>query len=354
MGFIRKFFAGSNSSEGFYSLFKDVITNDAKRVYLLKGGPGTGKSYFMRSIEQELVKDGHDREQFYCSSDADSLDAICFPRLGIALIDATAPHAIEPQWPGCRDEIIYLGNFWSSQDLYAKREQIMQGGLAKQKHFANAFRYFKAAKCIEDTMSGDAQRIFWDNGDLDRVHSAIKGQVIAEPKRGKIRTLFASALTPQGHISHIRTLIKGYSELFVLQGLSGSGKSAEIKRIANHTQIMGLDAELFLYPLNPQKVLHLLIPQLKIAILTATVLDPLDDLPGACRILMGPTSNESSNARSVTLFNELLGLGMESLRQAQSGHAEIEEIYMQQMDFKGLDKYKDEILAEINFYKNLS
>jgi len=42
------------------------------------------------------------------------------------------------------------------------------------------------------------------------------------------------------------------------------------------------------------------------------------------------------------------------LRQAQSGHAEIEEIYMQQMDFKGLDKYKDEILAEINFYKNLS
>ena len=50
-----------------------------------------------------------------------ALDAVSFPELGIAMLDATHPHVMEPQWPGCRDQILSLGSFWSSDVLEAKR-----------------------------------------------------------------------------------------------------------------------------------------------------------------------------------------------------------------------------------------
>ena len=47
---IKEFFAASNSSTGFVSYF-DVIFNPKsyEKIFILKGGPGTGKSHFMKS-----------------------------------------------------------------------------------------------------------------------------------------------------------------------------------------------------------------------------------------------------------------------------------------------------------------
>ena len=90
----RHFFAGSNSGKGFYSLFDNIMGPEAKRIYLLKGGPGTGKSSFMRFIADAVGELGHEQERFFCSSDPQALDAVAFPALGIALVDATAPHQI--------------------------------------------------------------------------------------------------------------------------------------------------------------------------------------------------------------------------------------------------------------------
>ena len=48
MGCVRKFFAGSNTPLGFYSFFDQIIDlMQAHRFFILKGGPGTGKSTLM-------------------------------------------------------------------------------------------------------------------------------------------------------------------------------------------------------------------------------------------------------------------------------------------------------------------
>lgn len=350
----RHFFAGSNSGEGFYSLFDYIIGSEAKKIYLLKGGPGTGKSSFMRYIAQEMGKAGYDHELFFCSSDSRALDAVCFPDLGVALLDATAPHAREPKWPGCRDQLLCLGDFWQGDILEAKREEIIAGGRIKQAHFASAFRYFAAALALEENMAarnGPNRRDCSEELEeiLATVHGARPGYL---GKPGLIRHLFASALTPEGYVSHLESLLAEISTLFVLAGGPGTGKSGYLQTIAQHVQGLGLDVEVFHYPLNPRKWLHLIIPALAMAVVTATDLEPLEDLPGP-RVDCGGMQNPE-NAGDHGLWQELLHLGVHSLQQAQSSHLAVEEFYTRSMDFAALAAYRDQVLAEIMGYRNLS
>lgn len=351
---IRHFFAGSNSGEGFYSLFDNIIGPEARRVYLFKGGPGTGKSSFMRFIAEAMGKAGQDYELFFCSSDSRALDAVCFPHLGVALIDATAPHAREPQWPGCRDVLVCLGDFWSGKALEEKREEIIAGGLIKQAHFASAFRYFSAALALEENMAARNRSDSRDcSEDMEEILATIHG---AKPgylgKSGKTRHLFASALTPEGYVSHLENLLAEIITVYVLAGGPGTGKGEYLQTIAHHAQALGFDVEAFHYPLDPRKLLHVIIPALNLAVVTATDLEPLGDLTGR-RIECGCFQNHL-NAGDRKLWEELLQQGINALQQAQSSHIAVEGYYADAMDFAALTAYRDQVLAEILSYKNLS
>ena len=345
----RHFFAGSNSGKGFYSLFENIICPDAKKVYLLKGGPGTGKSSFMRYIARAVGEQGYDHELFFCSSDSRALDAVSFPKLGIALLDATAPHAIDAELPGCRDQLISLGDFWSAKALEAKRDEITYGGRIKQSHFAAAFRYFSAALAVEENMAARNREKGIDHSDLEQIKEIVNliGPAPSglATKHGKVRHLFASALTPEGYVSHIQSLVQGFSHVFVLQGGPGTGKEEYLATILEHAQAAGHDLEVFHYPLDPFKLLHITIPGAKIAVVSEISLEGLEELVGP-RIQLG-AGDYAANAGDRKLWEELLQKGFGSLLEAQSSHIHIEEYYAQAMDFNELDAYRDEILAEI-------
>ncbi|MCL2512653.1 MAG: hypothetical protein FWF08_02025 [Oscillospiraceae bacterium] len=84
------FFAGANSPEGFYSLFSDIYDPlDGWELYIIKGGPGTGKSSSMGRMAEKIEKEGYSCERILCSMDSGSLDAVIFP--GLKRPFATAP-----------------------------------------------------------------------------------------------------------------------------------------------------------------------------------------------------------------------------------------------------------------------
>jgi hypothetical protein len=85
------YLASANTSAGFYSFF-DYVIKDAERVYIIKGGPGCGKSTFIRKVGEELLGFGFDVDFIYCSADKDSLDGIFIPEIRVAIVDGTAPH----------------------------------------------------------------------------------------------------------------------------------------------------------------------------------------------------------------------------------------------------------------------
>jgi len=93
-GFIKRVFPGGNTPQGFYSFYDQIITADATRIMVIKGGPGVGKSTFIKTIGEAMVKQGFDIEYHHCSSDNSSLDGLVVPAIGVAIIDGTAPHGV--------------------------------------------------------------------------------------------------------------------------------------------------------------------------------------------------------------------------------------------------------------------
>ena len=88
-----QYFLGANAPTGFYSLYPELIRPErARAVYILKGGPGCGKSSLMRRVAQAMEEKGASVEYIACSGDPDSLDAVVFPALNTAIVDGTAPH----------------------------------------------------------------------------------------------------------------------------------------------------------------------------------------------------------------------------------------------------------------------
>ena len=92
-----QYFLGANSPTGFYSLYDQLLPPEqASAIYILKGGPGCGKSTLMRRVAALAQEAGEPVEYILCSGDPDSLDAILLPGKKAALVVGTAPHVIAP------------------------------------------------------------------------------------------------------------------------------------------------------------------------------------------------------------------------------------------------------------------
>lgn len=156
-------FAAANSGRGFYSYYPQIFERqEIEKRYLIKGGPGTGKSSLLRMVAREAEKAGKEVEYYRCSSDPDSLDGLILNGR-IALLDATAPHSEEPTLPGVRDEIVNLGSFWNAEALETKGAEVEAIASQKGESYRKAYRFLSAAMEVEEiNRSLTERRILWD------------------------------------------------------------------------------------------------------------------------------------------------------------------------------------------------
>ena len=90
------FFLGANSGDGFQSLFHELEQAGTYDLMILKGGPGSGKSTFLRALGAAMEEAGERVEYLPCSGDPDSLDGVALPDMGCAAADGTPPHGTAP------------------------------------------------------------------------------------------------------------------------------------------------------------------------------------------------------------------------------------------------------------------
>lgn len=144
----KSYFAAANGFSGFRSYFDEIFSPEKyERLYILKGGPGTGKSSFMRAVKNKVEESGAECEEILCSSDPKSLDGIICEKNNkkIAILDGTAPHERDAQLPGAIDEIINLGESWDSRWLSSQREKIYSLCKEKKRAYKNAYSYLSIA-----------------------------------------------------------------------------------------------------------------------------------------------------------------------------------------------------------------
>ena len=107
------FFFGANSRKEYTSLFSSVYDKRADGMhYILKGGPGTGKSTLMKKIAVELERKGYFVERGYCSADPNSLDMVIAPEINFSILDGTSPHTFDATYPGVTESIINYNNYF--------------------------------------------------------------------------------------------------------------------------------------------------------------------------------------------------------------------------------------------------
>lgn len=143
-------FAAANSGRGFVSFYEQIFDRPKiGRRYIIKGGPGTGKSSFMRAVAADAERKGMAVEYYRCSSDPDSLDGIILDGR-IAMVDGTAPHCVEPKIVGARDEIVNLGEFWDGEALAERYNDVVSFQALKENCYRKAYRFLSAALSLQE------------------------------------------------------------------------------------------------------------------------------------------------------------------------------------------------------------
>ena len=159
----KKFFAAANSFNGFVSYFDCIFdSKDFSKIYVLKGGPGTGKSSLMRSVKENFIAKNIDVEEIYCSSDPNSLDAIIFRNNDkkIAIIDGTAPHERDAIIPGAIDTIINLADNLDMTWLSPQRDNIIKLNQEKKYAYKTAYSYLSVAGKCDEYITNVYEKLF--------------------------------------------------------------------------------------------------------------------------------------------------------------------------------------------------
>lgn len=362
-GTSKHFFAGGNTSIGFYSLF-DYITDldNCDRRLIIKGGPGTGKSTMMKRIGEVMAERGFYTELFFCSSDNASLDGLSVPALGLTLVDGTAPHTIEPSLPGARDEIINLGDCWDTDRLRRNRREI--AALIQQ----NGFFFVQAYQCLREAAVVLEKVRYLMNGVMDygalcKMARALAAETVSglPPLQGipRERRLFAGAITPQGLVNFYPSILQGISSFHFLTGDPGSGKSFLLEQIRNAVLQAGYSVEVYNCAFDPRQIDAVVVPDGRVAFLKATYPHSFSFGPeetGHSRDIIALSryarprdlkNTAAERAEFLDRFRQVIHMAVESLRKAKRVHDRLEEYYVQAMDFTQVAEKQAAVVSKV-------
>ncbi|MDO9535169.1 MAG: PRK06851 family protein [Bacillota bacterium] len=361
-GIVRKVFPGSNSAFGFFSFYDQIIGPDAVRIFMIKGGPGVGKSTLMKKIGEEMLSRGYDLEYHYCSSDPQSLDGLVVPGLRIAIMDGTAPHIVDPRHPGAVDEIIHLGNFWDEAGIRKNKTSIIRITSEIGRLFQNAYRHLSTTKSYLEAMEsyysldGILNKRSLDFLGLELLEEILTGKTAAGGGPGKIRRLFASAITPEGPINYLDSLVNHLISIYIIHGDYRTGKRKIIESIMDGALMRGFYVEAYHCALDPDKVDHIIIPELGAAVFNSlephyfTGGESWREIDTAEFIASFPKDLQAEHSDFTVRYRSSLKEAISFLTRAKAAHDELEEYYIPNMNFAEIDRVCRDTLERIFEY----
>ena len=321
-GMVREYFAAANGYTGFRSYFKEVFSSKAfERVLIIKGGPGTGKSSYMKRIASRL-REFYSTEAILCSSDPQSYDGVIIAKddRKFAVLDGTAPHVRDTEIPGAIDEIINLGDNWDERWLAGKRDEILALSAEKKMAYEAAYNFLNLA----GNMTRYKKELLQKN---HLVNFKKQLKIVAEPfkKNGGTTDIRLISAFGKGGFVHIRT---PEAEAKQIIGINGEHDAVGmfLRLVANDLE--GL-TNLTVFPdvLDAYAVEAIFIHDAKTLIRYAP--DGEIVLPPICST---PTENEISRTLA-PMHSDLLSETQRWFGIASELHFRLEDIYSAAMDY---------------------
>lgn len=344
MGNDTHFFLGSNSREGFYSLYDGFVDrNGGDFLWLIKGGPGCGKSSFMRTLGRAAHESGLEVEYIQCSGDPDSLDGIYIPEKRLGYVDATAPHTMDALLPAAADAYLDLGAFYRGTELRPLRPLLAELTGRYKSIYGHIYALLASAGNLDPTKIGGLIT------DTEREAARRRAQGTAEREFGRTGRLgggkethrFLSAISCAGCIRLHDTVQTLCSRIYALEDEYGLA-DVYLRTLSDAAWVRGLDAILCHDPLRPERLEALLLPSLSLGFVA-----------GRPKFGEGPQSTRNVRLDALVpkervqrlrkkiraaakLRSALLDEAVAELQGAKSLHDEIEAVYNPHVDFDGL------------------
>ncbi|MPM07911.1 hypothetical protein SDC9_54222 [bioreactor metagenome] len=349
-----QYFLGANSPEGFYSLYDQLIDPaEAKAIYILKGGPGCGKSTLMRIVGQKMEDNGFSAEYILCSGDLDSLDAILIPGCATAIVDGTAPHVFEPLYPGVVESYLNLGECYDREKLSVVKNSIISCTAECKVCYQRAYRCLGAAAGIREDM-----REILKNETLEKkLMKRAKGIASREFKRkgtqpGSITQRFLSGVTHRGILCNFDTVDILCAHVYELADSYGLAHLL-LEPLLTSAVAAGYDVIACPSPLSPMYLEHLIIPELSLAFVTSCDAMHYEKRPYR-RIRLDAMADKElihllkprirfSKRVSAALIEE----AVESLNEAKILHDKLEELYHPFVDFNKVTEMANNLAETI-------
>lgn len=354
----NKYFLGAATADGYISYFPECYDwRSGWKTYIIKGGPGTGKSTLMKKIAARAKELGMSLELCPCSSDPESLDAVLLCEQKIAVLDGTAPHVVEPRLPGACEEIVNLGEAFKIGAFVGKEKELLRLSEQNSACHQTAARYLSAA----GRLLADARRMVRDTVRSERVVKfAVSTAKRLIPNRtgidmGKEIRRFVSSPTSKGCLFFDGSLKAMCRSATVIEDEYRAVAPLIISIIKDYAISRGYDVITLFNPYLPDKVMdHILIPELSIGILTHSRTTDLSSIYSGRMIhsrrftdinqLKSRKKRISFDRKAAT---ELIRAACTAVSEAKLIHDQIEKHYINAMDFEKAEIIGDQLIEKI-------
>ncbi len=334
------FFLGATTPAGFKGYFELLRREPGMQMVLIKSGPGCGKSTLMKQLARRAIQQGEPVECIHCASDPDSFDGVIFVRQRRAIVDATAPHTIEPDAPGADEVVLSLYHTIQADALRPHAEEVKALFARNAALRARAARYVASA----GSLLLDSRRAEACSANFEKVRRYVKRLCTrllprTEGTAGEELRLL-SAITPKGMVFYRGTVEALADRYVVFRDDYGAVSRLLLELIRAEALARGYHIITCPCAMHPEdQIDHIFIPALRLAFLTDNLWHPIQ-LPGvqAVRCTRFVDRENLSGFRARLRFNdraasELIDQAVALMAQAKNCHDELETYYRAAVDF---------------------
>ena len=334
-------FISANTASGFKRFFDGAFT-DCEYRYIIKGGPGTGKSSFMRRVGRAAEEKGHRVEYFLCSSDPDSLDGIIISDMKIGITDGTSPHPSDVDIAGVNSEILNFGSLWNGAKIKKSADKITALTERKSHLYDEVYRALRAVYISEKISHSFALEAFNTEKAAGFVHRLARSYPAGSGKKRKIRLHDAYGMSghtilslPHGKVNY--RILPMHGAEYILACMMAE----EFERRGH---------ALTVYPraLDGEKISAFTVPELD---LTVYVGDGADDAKkiNTERFVAKETLARNKNKikfseRCAAEFEKEV---LDAFAEIRETHFALEKIYSSAMSFRKLNLFTDKFINNL-------
>lgn len=344
----NRFFAASVGGAGFVSRFDTVFAPEKfDTVYIIKGGPGTGKSTFMKKLGEEAERRGLTPEYYFCSSDVASLDGVVIKEKRAAVLDGTAPHVTDPKYVGACGRILDFTAAFDVPRLKEKRGEIERLGAISGEMFSRAYADLRAARVL----IAESVRVCRESF-LDKKAAAFARRALAGMMRGDVTEAGLTTVCARG-VYRLPTFLRKAARVYLVDAAGGAGYlfMNEIERSAREN---GLSAVVSRDPVSADYAESVFFDKDGVLFTVKRSGDGESDGEKIktlnIRRFVGPDGERAARPYLrllKKLYDASVFAAVGALGEAAAAHSALEKIYVASTDFSVVDGIYEKVKCEI-------